>query len=160
MIQPAPIPANEVQRLNSLCSFGILDTAPDPMFDRLTYLAATILGVPTALVSLLDNSRQWFKSRHGMSDLETPRDIAFCAYAILSDEVLVVPDATQDPRFSSNPLVTGPMGLRFYAGAPIQTRDGYNIGTLCILDTVPRTGLSPQEKETLKTLASMALEAV
>src|SRR5579859_3366293 len=110
----AGLPANERQRLESLHSFEILDTQAEEAFDRFTRIAARMLGVPIALVSLVDEARQWFKSHHGIDATETPRDWAFCAYAIQDDKILVVDDATKDPRFADNPLVTGVPDIRFY----------------------------------------------
>ena len=117
----AGFPLNERQRLEALRSFEILDTQADEAFDRFTRIAAKILGTPIALVSLVDEARQWFKSAHGIDAAETPRDWAFCAYAIQDDKILVVDDATLDPRFADNPLVTGAPDIRFYAGAPLRT---------------------------------------
>lgn len=149
----AGFPANERQRLDALQSFEILDTQAEEAFDRFTRIAAKMIGVPIALVSLVDEARQWFKSRHGIDATETPRDWAFCAYAIQNDDVLVVDDATQDPRFVDNPLVTGFPDIRFYAGAPLRTRDNLNIGTLCVIDQQPRQGLTSDQRELLADLA-------
>ena len=131
---PAPLPSNEAERLETLARYGVLDTPPDAALDRLTALAARLFDVPVALVTLIEKDRQWFKSHHGTDLCESPRDVSFCAYAILPahQEVLVVPDATLDPRFADNPLVTGPLGVRFYAGAPLRTSDGTALGTLCL----------------------------
>ncbi len=155
-----PLPSNEAKRLQTLCSFGLLDTAPDPAFDQLTKLATEIFKVPFALVSLIDESRQWFKSRQGIAVAETPRDAAFCAYTILSDAVMVVEDAREDPRFCSNPLVCGPPWFRFYAGARIVTSTGEALGTLCIGDTVPRKSFTEQDKATLTILGSLVWAAM
>ena len=149
----AGLPANERQRLESLHSFEILDTQAEEAFDRFTRIAARMLGVPIALVSLVDEARQWFKSHHGIDATETPRDWAFCAYAIQDDKILVVDDASKDPRFADNPLVTGVPDIRFYAGAPLRTRDNFNIGTLCVIDPSPRRGLTPDQQELLADLA-------
>jgi len=149
----ASFPPNERERLEALRSFEILDTQAEEAFDRFTRIAAGIIGVPIALVSLVDEARQWFKARHGLDAEETPRDMAFCAHAILKDEILVVDDATKDPRFSNNPLVTGAPDIRFYAGAPLKTRDQFNIGTLCVIDQQPRAGLTPEQRHLLTDLA-------
>jgi PAS domain S-box-containing protein len=150
---PAGLPANERQRLDALHSFEILDTQAEEAFDRFTRIAARMIGVPIALVSLVDEARQWFKSHHGIAATETPRDWAFCAYAIQDDKILVVDDASKDPRFADNPLVTGVPDIRFYAGAPLRTRDNFNIGTLCVIDPQPRRGLTPDQQELLADLA-------
>ncbi|WP_084507665.1 GAF domain-containing hybrid sensor histidine kinase/response regulator [Geminicoccus roseus] len=135
----APIPEDEDERLASLLACNILDTPSDPRFDSMTRLAARLYGVPIALVSLIDDRRQWFKSSVGVSLTETSRDLAFCAHALLHpDQPLVVEDATLDPRFADNHLVTGPLGVRFYAGVPLRDREGRALGTLCILDQRPR----------------------
>ncbi len=154
----ASIPANESDRLKALEALEILDTFPDEAFDRLARLAGSLLGSPMALISLIDRDRQWFKSHYGLNSSETPRDIAFCAHAILGDEVFVVPDALKDERFVDNPLVVSDPRIRFYAGAPLKTRSGYNIGTLCILDRCPRFGLSVGQKQNLRDLAALVVD--
>ncbi len=116
----------------------LLDTPADERFDRITRIARALFKVPIALISLVDENRQWFKSRQGLTVCETSRDISFCGHAILENKVLWVEDARHDPRFHDNPLVTGQLGLRFYAGYPIRTTDGNCVGTLCIIDTSPR----------------------
>lgn len=151
--QRAAIPNNEAQRLADLHSLGILDSAKEPRFDRLTRLAAGLLGAPMALVSLVDKDRQWFKSAHGLDLNETPRDISFCAHAVASRDVLVVPDALADDRFAENPSVTGTHRVRFYAGYPLFVRDSC-IGTLCVLDVRPRQ-LDPDRLELLCDLAAL-----
>ena len=150
----APLPANEAARLDALRSFAVLDTAPEPGFDDLTRLAAHVCGTPIALVSLIDDCRQWFKSRHGLDAAETPRDIAFCTHAILGHDLMVIPDAQQDARFRDNPLVTSPPFIRFYAGAPLRTPDDLALGTLCVIDRVPRV-LSREQKHALQSLAEI-----
>jgi GAF domain-containing protein len=134
----APLPENEPERLKALRELLILDTPPEERFDRVVRFAADEFDVPVALLSLVDSDRQWFKSRVGVSLCETGRDISFCAHALHSGAVLLVPDALRDPRFADNPLVTGDPCVRFYAGAPLETRPGVRLGTLCLLDTRPR----------------------
>lgn len=141
---PAPLPANEPQRLQALSSYSVLDTPPEQAFDDFTHLVSQWLEVPIALISLVDENRQWFKSKVGLEACETPRDWAFCGHAILSPDVMVVEDAAQDPRFAGNPLVTGEPYLRFYAGCPLVTPEGLALGTLCIIDRKPRQLTSGQ----------------
>ena len=145
---------NEQQRLALLAELGILDTAPEPGFDALTHAAATLTGCPIAMVSLVDGDRQWFKSRVGLDQTQTPRQWSLCSRAILEPGLMQVRDATADPRFANNPLVTGDPGIRFYAGQPL-TVDGIRIGTLCVIDTRPRE-LSAQAQEGLKDLGAAA----
>lgn len=130
---------HEEARLEALARYQILDTATEAAFDNLTKLAAAICEAPIGLVSLVDEDRQWFKSRHGLDAIQTPRDQAFCAHALHSDDVLVVENASQDPRFQGNPLVTGDPGICFYAGAPLKVEGQHRLGTLCVIDHVPRT---------------------
>ena len=144
-------PIDEAARLRTLEMYQIMDTQAERAFDELTQLAATICKTPISLVSLVDDSRQWFKSRHGIDASETPRDQAFCAHVIVEDEVMVVPDASLDARFAANPLVTGEPNIRFYAGAPLQVADGSRLGTLCVIDRVPRE-LSSDQLEALSVL--------
>ena len=148
----AAIPKNESHRLQVLWQYEILDTVPEEVFDELADLAALICEAPIALISLVDEDRQWFKARKGTTLKETTRDISFCGHAILGTDVLIVPDATKDNRFKHNPLVTEKPKLRFYAGAPLITPDGHALGSLCVMDKVPRT-LRPQQKQALQTLA-------
>ena len=145
-------PMNEVQRLQALHERDILDTPAEERFDRLTRLARHMLGTRIALVSLVDAERQWFKSRQGLDACETGRDISFCGHAILDDAIFEITDASLDPRFADNPLVTGPPHIRFYAGAPLATADGYRIGTLCIIDDQPRV-LTAEDRRALRDLA-------
>ncbi len=153
----APTPHNEEERLQSLRALEILDTAPEERFDRITRLAAQIVGTPIVLISLVDEARQWFKSSVGVDVSQTPRDIAFCAHAILDSEVFVVPDAQEDPRFATNPLVTEAPQVRFYAGAPLSLSDGVRIGTLCAIDTQSRT-LAEHERRALTDLAQIVVD--
>ena len=148
---PAPVPENEAQRLNALYACRILDTLPETEFDEVTLLAAQICGVPIAAVSLIDRDRQWFKSILGLEATETPRDMAFCAHTILQPDLMLVPDAERDPRFSKNPLVTGGPGIKFYAGMPLVTSDGLALGSLCVIDRKPRQ-LTPDQQTALRVL--------
>jgi diguanylate cyclase (GGDEF)-like protein len=152
-VPAAPLPVNEQDRLAALRSYDALNTASEAAFDELVDLAAGLTGCPMAAVSLVDAERQWFKGKVGLDITETPRDQAFCAYAILEPgRPLVVPDATADARFADNPLVTGPLHTRFYAGVPLVNPDGHALGSLCVMDTVPRA-MDPAQLETLKRLA-------
>lgn len=150
----------EAARLLELHALDILDTPPEAIFDRLTALAALAFEVPVALVSLVDADRQWFKSCHGLGLRQTGREVAFCDYAIRRPEVLVVPDARFDIRFCANPLVTGEPGIRFYAGAPLNMPGGARIGTLCLIDFAPRSGLSRREAVELEAMARVVVEAL
>ncbi|MDH2434032.1 PAS domain S-box protein [Pokkaliibacter sp. MBI-7] len=154
--QPAVPADNEAGRLAALHSYAILDTAAEQAFDDFTALAAQLCGTPLSLISLVDKDRQWFKSCLGLDDRETPRDMAFCAHAILTDELLIVPDALEDDRFADNPLVTGPPHIRFYAGAPLITPGGFRIGSLCVIDQQPRA-LSEAQGNALKRLARQVI---
>ena len=151
----------ELNRLQALRSYLLLDSEREEQFERLTALASRIMDVPIALVSLVDLGRQWFMSNRGLGDVrETPRSAAFCSHAILNkNEVLIIKDAQKDPRFVNNPLVTGPPFIRFYAGAPLETPEGYKIGTFCIIDTKPwPQGLDLDGKQNLREFAGMAVE--
>jgi PAS domain S-box-containing protein len=156
-MHPPSLPGNELQRLQALRACDILDTPDEERFDRLTRLAKNVLGVPIALVSLVDANRQWFKSRQGLEACETGRDISFCGHAILGGDIFEVTDARLDPRFSDNPLVTGPPNIRFYAGAPLSTPEGYRLGTLCLISDQPRQ-LNATERQVLLDLAACVEE--
>ena len=147
-----PIPQREKKRLKVLWQYEVLDTVPEEVFDDLTELAAQICEAPVALISLVDENRQWFKSKVGTSINETSRGISFCSHAINQSELFIVPDATLDTRFAANPLVTSDPKIRFYAGAPLITPDGYALGTLCVIDQVPRH-LRPEQQQALRILA-------
>ncbi|HEV2755159.1 MAG TPA: response regulator [Actinomycetota bacterium] len=157
-MQIAPLPPDEDVRIAALRRYEILDSAPEEAFERITKLAQRLFDVPIALVSLVDVDRQWFKSCIGLDTRSTSRDVSFCAHAILGDDVLVVPDATLDPRFSGNPDVLGGPGIRFYAGAPLQTAEGVSLGTLCVIDDHPRPGLSARDRQTLTDLARIVVD--
>lgn len=148
----APLPNNESKRLKVLWQYDVLDTVPEEVFDDLTDLAAHICEAPIALISLVDENRQWFKSRVGLTVKETSRDISFCAHAILQDGLFLISDATKDPRFKDNPIVIGPPRIRFYAGVPVKSPDGYALGTLCVLDKKPKR-LRTEQKRALQVLA-------
>jgi EAL domain-containing protein (putative c-di-GMP-specific phosphodiesterase class I)/GAF domain-containing protein len=155
-----PIPSNEPERVAALHRLKLLDTPPEAAFDRLTRLAATALGVPIALISLIDEKREWFKSRFGFSFREIPRNDSFCAHAIVAEDMLVVGDATQDSRFCDNPLVVGDPHVRFYAAVPLRTEDGLALGTLCIMASEPRAGLSLEQAGMLRDLAALTVELI
>jgi len=152
----APLPPGEAARIAALRAYEVLDTPPEACFDDLTRLAARICDAPIALLSLVDESRQWFKSRVGVEVPSTARDVAFCAYAILEPDVMVVPDALADERFADNPLVTGEPTIRMYAGAPLLTAEGHALGTLCIIDRRPRD-LDDDQIESLRVLAQQTV---
>lgn len=156
----APTAPQEAARLASLEALEVLDSAPQAEFDALVKAASLVCQTPISLISLVDDHRQWFKANVGLPGVsETPREMAFCAHAILDDEVLVVPDATQDARFIDNPLVTGQPEIRFYAGAPLRLRDGHQVGTLCVIDRRARE-ITPSQLEILRCLAVAAANAL
>ncbi len=148
------LPKNEKSRLAALSALNILDTPPEDRFDRLTQMTKQILNVPVAVISLVDENRQWFKSCIGLDASETPRDISFCGHAINGDDLFIIPDASQDERFADNPLVENDPKIRFYAGCPLKALDGSKLGTLCIIDQRPRQ-LSAEEQHTLKNFGAI-----
>jgi GAF domain-containing protein len=155
MSRSAPVPPDEPERLGALRRLRILDTPPEERFDRITRLARHLFDVPTALITLVDADRQWFKSCVGLEIAETPRGVAFCAYTILRDEPLVIPDARLDPLVADNPFVVGPPHVCFYAGQALRSPEGHRVGTLCIVDVRPRE-LSPADVQALQDLAALA----
>lgn len=148
------LPENETQRVAALRATDLLFTPAEERFDRITRLASRLFGTPIALVSLVAEKCQWFKSAHGLDAPETPREVSFCGHAILGEETFVVENATKDPRFADNPLVTGDPNIRFYAGHPLHTSDGSRVGTLCVIDRNPRT-FTPEQREVLRDLAAL-----
>jgi diguanylate cyclase (GGDEF)-like protein len=153
MLKPS-LPLDETQRLRSLHSLKILDTPSEDRYDRITRMAKRLFDVDICLVSLVDKDRQWFKSRQGLDACETSREVSFCGHAILNKEPFIVSNAAEDVRFADNPLVTDPPSIRFYAGCPIHSPEGFRIGTLCIIDSKPKV-LDQDEIQTLKDFAAM-----
>ena len=147
---------NDAARVEALQKYAILDSEPEQAFDDLTLLASYVCKTPIALISLVDEDRQWFKAKVGISAKETSRNIAFCSTAIQQTDVFVVPDALQDERFRTNPLVVSEPNIRFYAGAPLINEDGYALGTLCVIDRTPRN-LAPDQEAALKALSRLVL---
>ena len=156
MPQSAPYPEDEVQRLQALSSYQVLDTPPELAFDDLTWLASHNCHTPIALISLIDDHRQWFKSKVGLSAGETPREMAFCAHCILQSDLMVVPDTLNDPRFADNLLVTQEPNIRFYAGCPLTTPEGHNLGSLCVIDQRPRK-LTKNQMKSLQALSRQVM---
>jgi len=154
---PIPIPPDESERVAELKEFDLLDTPPEELFDSITLLASHICRTPIALVTLVDSDRQWFKSKVGVTLSETSRDIAFCAHAIMEEDLFIVPDASRDKRFAANPLVRSKPRIRFYAGAPLITRNHHALGTLCVIDRVPRQ-LDKEQREALRALSRQVME--
>jgi CheY-like chemotaxis protein len=154
-----PFPDNEGQRLLALERSGLVDTPPEDSFDRLTWLAARSLDAPVALLTLLTPTRQWFKSRYGLDMVETPRGWAFCNYTILQKGIMVAENLATDQRFAENPAVSGELGFRFYAGCPVVDPDGFTLGSLCVIDTRPRT-LDDTQKQILANLAALASDEI
>jgi len=154
-MKSAPFPVNEINRLAALRRYRILDTESEKSFDDLTYVASFICQTPIALVSFVDKDRQWFKSRIGLDMSETSREVSFCGHAILRPETMIVPDTFEDSRFADNPLVREDPHIRFYAGAPLVTVDSLPLGTLCVIDRVPRT-LTKEQQLALEALSRQA----
>lgn len=152
----APTPSTEAARVAALDRYAILDSEPEQSFDDLVILAAHICQVPMAMLSLVDDHRQWFKSKFGVQVRETPKEASICAQAIQQNDLFIVPDTLQDSRFRNNPLVTGEPHIRFYAGAPLVNDDGYALGTLCVLDREPRE-LDAAQREAINALGRLAL---
>ncbi|MBL8022494.1 MAG: GAF domain-containing protein [Leptospirales bacterium] len=155
----APLPQDEIPRLYALDQSGIVDSPPEAEYDDLVALASAICGTPIALLSIVARERQWFKARVGLAAAETPRDISFCAHAILQDDLFVVEDAAQDPRFADNPLVTADPNIRFYAGSQLRSQDGQKLGTLCVIDRIPRI-LTAEQKRALEILSRQASQLI
>lgn len=156
-MKAAPIPEHDQQRLQALRELLILDTPAEERFDKLVAFAAGEFDVPIALISLVDENRQWFKAKVGLAVCETSREISFCGHALASSDFLVVPDTLADERFNDNPLVTGTPFIRFYAGAPLVLPSGHVAGTLCLIDQKPRT-LDPLDLSILGALRDLALQ--
>ncbi len=153
----AALPEKESERLLALRKYNILDTLPEQEYQDIVQMAALICGTPIALVSLVDDERQWFKAKVGLDADETPRESAFCAHALLQpDRLFIIPDARLDPRFSDNPLVTRSPNISFYAAAPLKTVDGHVLGTLCVVDRRPRE-LNADQKEALHALSRQVM---
>lgn len=153
---PPPIPSNEADRFPALHDFALHDTPPDPVFDRLARRAAELLGAPLALISLIDETRQWLRSRIGARLAEIPREPAFCAHAIMREDILVIHAATHDARFRHNPLVANPAHVRFCAG----TAEGLAVGALSVMDRMPRGGISAKQTQALRDLAALSMAPV
>ncbi|MGC9667727.1 GAF domain-containing sensor histidine kinase [Planosporangium sp. 12N6] len=151
-----PKPPHEAERLRALHEFTILDTPPEPDYDEVVALAAHICAVPMSLINLIDADRQWSKARIGVDEVEVPREVSFCAHTILGTDPIVVPDATADPRFADNPYVVRDPGVRFYAGAPLLTTEGYALGTLCVVDRSPRQ-LGRSQLKALRALSRQVI---
>ena len=156
-ISPVIIPKNESERIEAVRRYDILDTPPDGAFDRITAIAARRFDVPISIISIVDHDRIWFKSHHGLAVKQIGRDPGLCASAILTDIPHVLPNAALDPRSLANPLVAGEFGLRFYAGVPLRTHDGFNLGTLCVIDKEPRP-LNQEQIDDLRDLASVVMD--
>lgn len=158
-MQSPSIPHNEQARLRALRQYRILDTLPEPLFDDITLLASQICETPIASITLVDAHRQWFKSIRGINATETSRDVSFCAHAILGNEVFEVPNATEDIRFFDNPLVTNDPNIRFYAGTPLITGLGFSLGTLCVIDSIPKK-LTDNQRSALQALGRQVVSLI
>ena len=156
----APMGSDELERLETLCDYEVMETPAEPAFERLVHLTSRVFGVPMAMISLLDQQRQWTKARVGVPVLDGRRDLSFCGHAILRNDVMVVLDASQDWRFSDNPLVTGAPQIRFYAGAPLTAPNGMRLGTLCIMDSQPRGDFDAVAQANLSDLACAVMDAL
>jgi two-component system, NtrC family, sensor kinase len=156
MATAKPSPASDHDRVAALQKYAILDTEPERAFDDLTLLASFVCKTPIALISLVDEDRQWFKSKIGITASETPRELAFCSTTIQQSDVMVVPDTLKDERFRNNPMVVAEPKIRFYAGAPLINEEGYALGTLCVVDRAPRE-FGPDQKEALQALGRLVL---
>lgn len=148
---------SQADRVAALRGYSILDTPAEPEFDALVKEAAALMETPIALISLVDERRQWFKARIGLEVQETPRSVSFCTHAIVGDEVMIVPDASRDVRFMNNPLVIHDPSIRFYAGAVIKDSDGHRLGTICVIDRTARASIAPEKIEALKHLADKTI---
>jgi len=152
--------SEEAERLQELRGYGVLDSPNEAEFDAIVRQAASLMDTPIAMISLIDEDRQWFKAKVGVDASQTPRTISFCTHAIRSDAVMVVNDAQADPRFVNNPFVTGDPNIRFYAGAPLRTETGRRIGTICVIDRTPRPPLTPEQEQMLNALAAKTMDAL
>src|SRR4051794_182566 len=151
--------SDEDRRLATIEAYALLDTPPEAAFDRLTALAAELFSVPISLITIIDRERQWFKSHHGFTVSESPREISFCAHTILSPDVMVVEDAERDPRFANNPMVAAQPRVRFYAGAPLVAAGGIRIGAFAIIDFAPRV-LSATDRRLIEQFAAVAMDEI
>ncbi|NVZ16021.1 MULTISPECIES: EAL domain-containing protein [unclassified Pseudomonas] len=157
MGEGAPIPPNEIERLKEVAKFCPTDSDSDDVFEKIVEMASAYYNAPIALISIVDKHRQWFRARVGITETQTPREVSFCAYSTLDNALLEVSDATLDARFKDNPLVTGPPHIRYYAGAPLITEDGFTLGSLCIIDTVPRPPMSERDSAMLNDFAELVM---
>lgn len=155
-MQPPKKPGNENERLEALRNLGILDSIPEQQYNDIALIASVLCNTPIALISLVDRDRQWFKASIGLDVRETPRDVSFCAYAILGEDVFKVMDAREDERFEGNPLLED-LGVRFYAGAPLCNDDGYSLGTICVIDNEARN-LSDDQESALQALSRLTVK--
>lgn len=152
--------AADAERVAALLDTGLLDTKPEASFDGITYLAKLLMGAPMSAISLVDHTRQWFKSRHGFEQTETPRSVSFCTHAVVSEHPFVVLDAQKDPRFSRLPMVVGPPNIRFYLGMPLVTKTRAVLGALCVYDTAPRAAVHPDHLNAMTVLARLVVDEI